>query len=60
MALTPQTSRPRAPSTKETCPTAIKDAASEFLRHRRVAFTAVSRTPGNHGSNGVYSPAIMR
>ena len=34
--------------------TAIKEAASEFLRHRRVAVTGVSRTPGNHGSNVVY------
>ncbi len=52
--LTAQTSRPRAPSTKEACPTAIKDAAFEFLRHRRVAVTGVSRSPGNHGSNVVY------
>lgn len=55
MALTPQTSRPRAPSSKETWPAAIKSAASEFLSHRRVAVTGVSRTPGNHGSNVVYS-----
>jgi uncharacterized protein len=34
--------------------TAIKDAASEFLAHKRVAVTGVSRTPGNHGSNAVY------
>ena len=34
--------------------TAIKEAASEFLSHRRVAVTGVSRTPGNHGSNVVY------
>jgi predicted CoA-binding protein len=33
----------------------IKDAASEFLAHRRVAVTGVSRTPGSHGSNVVYS-----
>lgn len=33
----------------------IKDAATEFLAHRRVAVTGVSRTPGNHGSNVVYS-----
>ncbi|HZO96621.1 MAG TPA: CoA-binding protein [Gaiellaceae bacterium] len=32
----------------------IADAASEFLRHRRVAVTGVSRTPGSHGSNVVY------
>jgi predicted CoA-binding protein len=34
--------------------TAIKDAASEFLAHKRVAVTGVSRTPGSHGSNAVY------
>jgi predicted CoA-binding protein len=34
--------------------TAIKDAASEFLGHKRVAVTGVSRTPGQHGSNVVY------
>ena len=32
----------------------IKDAATEFLAHRRVAVTGVSRTPQNHGSNVVY------
>jgi predicted CoA-binding protein len=32
----------------------IKDAAAEFLTHRRVAVTGVSRTPANHGSNVVY------
>ena len=34
--------------------TAIKDAASEFLAHKRVAVTGVSRTAGSHGSNAVY------
>ena len=34
--------------------TAIKDAAAEFLAHRRIAVTGVSRTPGKHGSNVVY------
>jgi uncharacterized protein len=34
--------------------TAIKEAAEEFLSHRRVAVTGVSRTPGSHGSNAVY------
>ena len=34
--------------------TAIKDAAVEFLGHKRVAVTGVSRTPGSHGSNAVY------
>ena len=32
----------------------IKNAAAEFLGHRRVAVTGVSRTPGSHGSNAVY------
>jgi predicted CoA-binding protein len=32
----------------------IKDAAAEFLSHKRVAVTGVSRTSGNHGSNVVY------
>jgi uncharacterized protein len=34
--------------------TSIKDAASEFLAHKRVAVTGVSRDPGSHGSNVVY------
>ncbi len=34
--------------------TAIKQAATEFLNHKRVAVTGVSRTPGSHGSNIVY------
>ena len=32
----------------------IRDAANEFLAHRRVAVTGVSREPQNHGSNVVY------
>ena len=32
----------------------IKEAATEFLGHKRVAVTGVSRTPGSHGSNVVY------
>jgi predicted CoA-binding protein len=32
----------------------IKEAATEFLTHKRVAVTGVSRTPGSHGSNVVY------
>jgi predicted CoA-binding protein len=32
----------------------IKQAASEFLSHKRIAVTGVSRTPGSHGSNVVY------
>jgi uncharacterized protein len=34
--------------------TTIKDAAAEFLSHKRVAVTGVSRTPRDHGSNVVY------
>jgi predicted CoA-binding protein len=34
--------------------TAIKDAAAEFLDHRRIAVTGVSRDPKGHGSNVVY------
>jgi predicted CoA-binding protein len=33
----------------------IKAAAAEFLANRRVAVTGVSRTPGKHGSNVVYT-----
>src|SRR6476661_4806154 len=32
----------------------INEAASEFLGHKRVAVTGVSRKPKNHGSNTVY------
>src|SRR5512132_3873750 len=32
----------------------VKQAASEFLEHRRIAVTGVSRTPKSHGSNVVY------
>jgi uncharacterized protein len=32
----------------------IQAAAPEFLSHRRVAVTGVSRTPGSHGGNVVY------
>ena len=32
----------------------IKEAASEFLSHKRVAVTGVSRHPKDHGSNIVY------
>jgi predicted CoA-binding protein len=39
---------------KEQSVGSIKQAAAEFLSHRRVAVTGVSRTPGNHGSNVVY------
>ena len=32
----------------------IKQAASEFLAHKRIAVTGVSRKGGNHGGNFVY------
>jgi predicted CoA-binding protein len=32
----------------------IKQAASEFLAHKRIAVTGVSRNAGNHGGNFVY------
>jgi predicted CoA-binding protein len=32
----------------------MNEAASEFLSHKRVAVTGVSRKPKNHGSNTVY------
>ena len=32
----------------------IDEAAAEFLSHKRVAVTGVSRKPKNHGSNTVY------
>lgn len=32
----------------------IKEAATEFLAHKRVAVTGVSRNPSGHGSNVVY------
>ena len=32
----------------------IKEAAREFLSHKRIAVTGVSRNPSSHGSNAVY------
>jgi predicted CoA-binding protein len=32
----------------------MKEAASEFLAHKRIAVTGVSRTPKDHGSNSVF------
>jgi predicted CoA-binding protein len=32
----------------------MQEAATQFLGHRRVAVTGVSRSPKNHGSNTVY------
>lgn len=34
--------------------TRIKDAAAEFLSHRRFAVVGVSRNPAGHGSNAMY------
>ena len=34
--------------------TKIKDAATAFLAHKRIAVTGVSRDPKSHGSNVVY------
>ena len=31
-----------------------KDAARQFLAHRRIAVTGVSRSPKDHGANVVY------
>ena len=50
----PNASRSATSSRREASPAAIKDAASQFLSHQRVAVTGVSRTPGKHGSNVVY------
>jgi predicted CoA-binding protein len=41
-------------SRRRTTMTSIKEAATDFLSHKRVAVTGVSRTPGSHGSNAVY------
>src|SRR4029079_14053648 len=32
----------------------IKEAATEFLAHKRIAVTGVSRNPQGHGSNAMY------
>ncbi len=34
--------------------TSISGAATDFLSHKRIAVTGVSRTPGAHGSNAVF------
>ena len=38
----------------------IKEAAAEFLAHKRIAVTGVSRTPGSHGSNVVFQRLVDR
>ncbi len=35
--------------------TLIKDAAAQFLSHKRIAVTGVSANPQGHGSNAVYT-----
>jgi uncharacterized protein len=40
--------------TQEDTMIAMKQAASEFLAHQRIAVTGVSRNPQGHGSNAVY------
>jgi hypothetical protein len=39
---------------KEQSMATMQEAAAEFLSHKRVAVTGVSRKPKNHGSNTVY------
>jgi predicted CoA-binding protein len=34
--------------------TPVKQAASDFLAHKRIAVTGVSRSPSDHGANVVY------
>ena len=38
----------------------IKEAAAEFLAHKRIAVTGVSRAPGSHGSNIVFQRLVGR
>lgn len=38
----------------------IKEAAAEFLAHKRIVVTGVSRTPGSHGSNVVFQRLLER
>ena len=38
----------------------IKQAATDFLAHRRIAVTGVSRNAGMHGSNAVYQRLRQR
>ena len=37
-----------------------KEAATEFLAHKRIAVTGVSRNAGGHGSNAVYQRLKQR
>ncbi|HEX2648257.1 MAG TPA: CoA-binding protein, partial [Candidatus Dormibacteraeota bacterium] len=38
----------------------IAEAALEFLSHKKIAVTGVSRTPADHGSNTVYARLRQR
>ncbi len=38
----------------------VKEAATEFLAHKRIAVTGVSRNPKGHGSNAVYQRLRQR
>ena len=38
----------------------IKEAAADFLSHKRIAVTGVSRNAGSHGSNAVYQRLRQR
>jgi predicted CoA-binding protein len=38
----------------------VKQAAGEFLAHKRIAVTGVSRNPQGHGSNAVYQRLRQR
>jgi predicted CoA-binding protein len=38
----------------------VKEAAGEFLAHKRIAVTGVSRKPQGHGSNAVYQRLRQR
>jgi uncharacterized protein len=44
----------RPDQTEEATMVTVKQAASEFLAHKRIAVTGVSRNPQGHGSNAVY------
>jgi predicted CoA-binding protein len=46
--------RAAQPSTEEATMIPVKQAASKFLAHQRIAVTGVSRNPQGHGSNAVY------
>jgi predicted CoA-binding protein len=47
--------RSRNPTlTEEATMVTVKQAASEFLAHKRIGVTGVSRNPQGHGSNAVY------